>query len=244
MVTRKGKKKTGRLEMEDRLFGMVERASLKGESLPGEPTLANMLGVSRPSLREALVRLERDGVIHRRKGRQTFINKDALDLAGRFDQVGDFSEVLSAAGFNPSVEVLVEERTKMGSETANAFGCEIGTPVLRIVKRWLADGNPVRVAIDEVPLPSLDVKLPKGRSVLDLVPHLSGEKVLWDLAVPGAVNATKELADWLGVPLRSALLVLECIGISQSGERVFHAHDYYVPGAVRLGLIRTVNEQR
>ena len=132
----------------------------------------------------------------------------------------------------------------MGSETANAFGCEIGTPVLRIVKRWLADGNPVRVAIDEVPLPSLDVKLPKGRSVLDLVPHLSGEKVLWDLAVPGAVNATKELADWLGVPLRSALLVLECIGISQSGERVFHAHDYYVPGAVRLGLIRTVNEQR
>ena len=64
MVARKGKKKTGRLEMEDRLFGMVERASLKGESLPGEPTLANMLGVSRPSLREALVRLERDGVIH------------------------------------------------------------------------------------------------------------------------------------------------------------------------------------
>ena len=244
MVTRKGKKKTGRLEMEDRLFGMVERASLKGESLPGEPTLANMLGVSRPSLREALVRLERDGFIYRRKGSQTFINKDALDLAGRFDQVGDFSEVLSAAGFIPGVEVLVEERTKMGSETANAFGCEIGTPVLRIVKRWLADGNPVRVAIDEVPLPSLDVKLPKGRSVLDLVPHLSGEKVLWDLAVPGAVNATKELADWLGVPLRSALLVLECIGISQSGERVFHAHDYYVPGAVRLGLIRTVNEQR
>jgi GntR family transcriptional regulator len=242
MAIRKGKKKTGRLEMEDRLLGMVERASSKGESLPGEPTLANMLGVSRPSLREALVRLERDGVIHRRKGSQTFINKDALDLAGRFDQVGDFSEVLSEAGFVPSVEVLVEERIKMGSETANAFGCEVGTPVLRIVKRWLADGSPVRLAIDEVPLPSFDVKLPKGRSVLELVPHLTGQKVLWDLAVPGAVNATKELSEWLDVPLRSALLVLECIGISQAGERVFYAHDYYVPGAVRLGLIRTIDK--
>lgn len=240
VATKRSQVGAGRAEVDRRLLDLVERVADEGTALPGEPTLAGLLGVSRPTLREALARLERDGVLHRRKGSRPFVNRAALELAGRFDQLWDFSAVLQEAGFEASVEVLVEERTRLGAASAAAFGVAEGTPALRIVKRWLADGVPVRLAIDELPLPADDVLLTANRSVLELVPEITGERVRWDLAMPGAVNATRQLAAWLEVPVRSALLVLECIGIAQSGARVFRALDHYVPWAVRLGLIRTV----
>jgi GntR family transcriptional regulator len=229
-----------RSEIDRRLLDVVGRSVDEGTALPGEPTLASLLGVSRPTLREALARLERDGVLHRRQGSQTFVNRAALELVGRFDQVADFSDVLRDAGFKPGVEVLVEERIRLKAEAAAAFDVAVGTPALRIVKRWMADGRPVRLAIDELPLPSEAITLKSGRSVLDLVPQLAGERVVWELAMPGAVNANREMSGWLDVAPRTALLMLECLGISQSGARVYRALDHYVPWAVRLGLIRTI----
>lgn len=45
-----------------------------GSTLPGERTLANELGVTRPTLREAIQRLARDGWLTVRQGRPTVVN--------------------------------------------------------------------------------------------------------------------------------------------------------------------------
>jgi len=45
-----------------------------GATLPGERDLASQLGVTRPTLREALQRLERDGWISIRQGKSTVVN--------------------------------------------------------------------------------------------------------------------------------------------------------------------------
>lgn len=45
-----------------------------GETLPGERALAEQLGVTRPTLREALQRLARDGWLTVRQGKQTVVN--------------------------------------------------------------------------------------------------------------------------------------------------------------------------
>ncbi len=47
---------------------------LPGAALPGERELAAQLGVTRPTLREALQRLERDGWISIRQGKSTCVN--------------------------------------------------------------------------------------------------------------------------------------------------------------------------
>src|SRR5512136_106072 len=56
------------------LLGLVEGGTYQpGEQLPGEKELAAQLGISRATLREALLNLEQDGVVVRRHGIGTFV---------------------------------------------------------------------------------------------------------------------------------------------------------------------------
>lgn len=228
-------------DVEVRILDLVGRAVADGSPLPGEPALAVRLGVSRPALREALARLESLGILHRRRGSRPVINQAALALEGRFDQIADFADVLTDAGYSASVDVIDERVIALDEDAAAQFGLVAGASAWRITKRWCADRRPVRVAIDTIPLPAdCDISAVMTRSVLEIVPELTGERVLWELALPGATNAPDDLATWFGVAPGTALLTLDCLGIAQSGERVFHALDHYLPWAVRLGLMRTV----
>jgi GntR family transcriptional repressor for pyruvate dehydrogenase complex len=75
-----------RVEIINRLRKMVRSNGLKpGTRLPSEPALATMLGVSRPSLREALTVLETLGVLEVRRGVGAFVKDPsaaALDSSG------------------------------------------------------------------------------------------------------------------------------------------------------------------
>jgi GntR family negative regulator for fad regulon and positive regulator of fabA len=53
---------------------MLDGAFPPGSTLPGERELAGLLGITRPTLREALARLERDGWLTVRQGKSTRVN--------------------------------------------------------------------------------------------------------------------------------------------------------------------------
>tara|TARA_R110001583_G_scaffold10698_4_gene49078 strand:+ start:12435 stop:13184 length:750 start_codon:yes stop_codon:yes gene_type:complete len=64
--------------IEDRIESMILDGSLElGEKLPAERELAKQFDVSRPSLREAIQRLESKGLLTRRQGGGTYV-KEAL----------------------------------------------------------------------------------------------------------------------------------------------------------------------
>lgn len=55
---------------------MIEKGDFNpGERLPAERQLAEQLGVSRPSLREAIQKLASKGILHSRQGGGTFVNR-------------------------------------------------------------------------------------------------------------------------------------------------------------------------
>ena len=76
----------------DRLREIWTEAARTGEGLPGESVLAERLQVSRPALREALARLETQGLVLRRKGAGTVVNAGALQVMARFDVQVDYAE--------------------------------------------------------------------------------------------------------------------------------------------------------
>ena len=58
------------------LDAMIQRGDFKpGERLPAERQLAEQLGVSRPSLREAIQKLASKGILKSRQGGGTFVNR-------------------------------------------------------------------------------------------------------------------------------------------------------------------------
>ncbi len=175
------------LALVERLRAVTLRAGRLGEPLPGEPTLARDLGVSRPSVREALVRLEAEGLIRRRKGADTVVNPGALEMLARFDQQVEFADLLRHAGFEPTVELLESATVLLAERDAKALGQPAGGPALRTVKRWRADGAPVMVAVDVVPAPDGD-----GDRLDGLDPHAG----LFDLV--RALTATWWSGNWRG----------------------------------------------
>jgi GntR family transcriptional regulator len=232
------------LALVERLRAVALRAVRRGEALPGEPTLAQHLGVSRPSVREGLVRLEAEGFIRRRKGAGTVVNPGAVEMLARFDQQVEFADLLRQAGFEPTVELLEAATVALADRDAKALDRPAGTPSLRTVKRWRADGTPVMVAVDVVPSPDGDgnrlAALDPESGLFELVRALTGEVVEWELAWPGAEPLRGPVRRWLDSSSGGAVLTLDLVGVSRRGARVYHALEYHVPGAVPSGFIRSV----
>lgn len=228
-------------DLGERILDAGVSAVRDGRGFPGESTLVEMFRVSRPALREALARLEASGLIYRRQGAPTVLNAAALELAGRFDEFGEFSEVITEAGMEPKLELIEAQIQPWSPERHGLFRAE-PEYVMRSVKRWLADGVPVRVAEDLVPLPrgSELSAIDAGQSVLTLVSSLFGDDVTWEIAVPTAVLASAEVARWLDVRRGSPLLKLQTIGLTAQGVEAFRSNDHHVPGLIPQGFIRVV----
>ncbi len=212
----------------------------KSQALPSETELATRFGVGRATLRDALTRLESEGLILRRKGADTIVNAAALDLSARIDLQVDFAEILSDAGFKSEVTLLDSGRRRLGSKEASSLGLERGTPALRTVKRWDADGRPVMLAIDWIPLFQTEEELDPTTTVFDLAAVASGEEITWEVACPGAVAITGDTAKWMKLKSGIPVWTLERVGMGQTGRRCFLAMEYHLPSVVRYGFVRSV----
>jgi len=89
----------------------IKNGSLKpGEKLPSERKLANLLGVSRASVREAIQALAYSGYLEVIQGKGTYV----LDMAAKYDEIVNFLSEFS----NYSVDYLMEARMIIEGELA------------------------------------------------------------------------------------------------------------------------------
>ncbi len=77
-----------------------------GGRIPSETDLANNLGVSRTTIRDALSRLEIEGVIYRKQGAGTFVNEPGLQIKSRLEEIWSYESILEDHGYTPSTRIL------------------------------------------------------------------------------------------------------------------------------------------
>lgn len=221
-----------------RLRSLVKEIGALGGVLPGESQLAAQLGVSRPTVRDALTHLEAQGLILRRKGADTLVNTAAADLAARIDLEVDFTEILKDAGFAAGVSLLEGRIGQLNEREAELLAAEKGAPAISTVKRWTADGQVVMVAVDLIPAPDGVVVADYTRPVFDIAMAVTGEEVAWEVVCPGAVAAKGDIARWLTLPAGRPVWTLERVGLGRSGRRSFLATEYHLPSGIRYGFVR------
>ena len=92
--------------------------------LPSELELADVLGVSRTVVRDALSDLERDGYVERVRGIGTLVNRDVVRVENRMDQKLEFNRMIRSIGRVPHSDNLMVTRETAMPELAAKLGLD------------------------------------------------------------------------------------------------------------------------
>lgn len=203
----------------------IEDSSLApGELLENEISLANRLGISRPTARQALRVLVDKRQLVRRRGAGTRVApvtiRRPVELTSLYDD-------LSKSGRSPRTVVLEHGVVPASPEVAMALGIPEGTDVLRLRRLRLADDEPIAVMTNFLPLRIAPTRAEleadglydclRGRGVTPRVAH---QRI-------GARAATAAEARMLDEGPRAALLTMERTAFDESGAAVeFGQHIY------------------
>jgi GntR family transcriptional regulator len=120
------------------------------DRLPPEDELAEMLNVSRTTVRAALLDLEIRGLISRRRALGTTVNAHVSATQLALDRLVGFNWLLKEKGYRVRVE-LSHEFGPVRPEFATAFGIEADMECCMLSKRYYADGVCAIGIMDAIP---------------------------------------------------------------------------------------------
>jgi GntR family transcriptional regulator len=211
------------------------------DRVPAEMDLANDLGVSRTTVRDALSRLENEGVIYRKQGAGTFVNRPGLRIRSRLDEIWSYEAVLQAHGYEPSTQVLEIKQETADAELATDLSLAKDAPVLKVRKLFLEDDQPVILTCNYIPLDLVEGAVKEEDFVVPIFTYLSetvGLHLSYYLSEIVPVLAQGDLAETLHVPSPTAVLSLHETGYNENNEPILKALSYFRDDLLRLGLIR------
>lgn len=148
--------------------------------------------------------------------------------------------MIRAMGSEPAVEVLDSEVSQITIEEAKEFDLTPSTRVLRIRKRWTADGVPVLLAADSIPLPKTadEVAVDFETPLSQIVELVGGESADWEVVWPLAELLDEQNAEWAGLSVADPILGLEVSGVTWSGEVCYWTKERHLRNFFRYAMVR------
>lgn len=222
-----------------------------GDRLPPEHDVAEMLGISRGTLRTALQRLEDSGEIVRRQGSGTFVGRVAVPTAldERLERLEPYSSLAKRRGVSLAATKLRIEQRAVGAEVGELLDLDPSAEVTTIFRVLLASGAPTAVMFD-VAHPSIDLpdfktlqrQLESGKMVLDVLLEL-GVPVGFarTRVMPCLVTPREQVGQSLQIQRTTAVLELEEVIYVGGGEPVGYSRDLFAPGALDVHVMRSLD---
>lgn len=213
-------------QLSQQLQSAIERGQLTpGTLLGNEIELAGRLGLSRPTVRQAIQLLVDKGLLVRRRGVGTQVVHSEVK---RPPELSSLYDDLEAAGRRPATQVLRNTVEQATAEVAAALGIAEGDDVVLIERLRLAHGEPLAQLRNHLPPGLLDLETgPLERTGLYRLMRDAGLNLHSARQTIGARAATAEEGNRLGEPQGAPLLSLRRTTFDDTGRAVeFGSHSY------------------
>jgi GntR family transcriptional regulator len=201
-----------------------------GERLPSESEICERYGVSRATVRQALLRLENEGMIQRLKGRGTFIS-DARHRSWLVQSSeGFFHDEVGRGGLDVTSRVRRAELTRLPRWATQALSLHDDATGVVLERLRFINGNVALHVTDYLPsvhaAAALSLRDRPG-SLYDRLREEAGVTVHGGRRIIEATHAAPEIADLLGVGPRTPLLLVESVSWDARFEP-FHCYHSWV----------------
>jgi GntR family transcriptional regulator len=221
------------------LTELIHRGDLvAADRLPREDRFAQVLGVSRMTLRQALATLESTGMVERKTGRLggTFIREPRIecDLTG----LAGFTEQMRRANVRAGAKVQSARTVAANATAARALAIPRGSPVYEVVRVRTAGREPLAIECSCFPsdvFPDLLTHRLTG-SLYALMARQYGQAPVSASEALEPVIAGEREAALLGVEISSPLMLIERTAFTRAGLPVEFARDMFRPDRIRIAV--------
>jgi GntR family transcriptional regulator len=211
-----------------------------GTQLPPEPELSATLGVSRATLRGALARLEREGLVRRRQRAGTTVLRQPI-LHNPLDENRGVREMIEASGRRHATRDTEIRFVTAPDSVCEALALEPGTEVTVLERTRTADDEPVVVTIDHI-----DTRIVESATapLMPDVPFYSWLKdhceieVAYGIARVKAIAAAGDIMRRLQVDAGVPILALTQTDYGADGKPVLHSQEFHSIDAFDISIVR------
>ncbi|MFF3846060.1 GntR family transcriptional regulator [Streptomyces sp. NPDC002328] len=204
----------------------IEHGALApGNLLGNEIDLSTRLGLSRPTVRQAIQSLVDKGLLVRRRGVGTQVVhsqvKRPLELSSLYDD-------LETAGQGPATQVVRNERVPATADVAAALGIPEGAEITLLERLRSTHGQPVAFLCNYLPPALLDLDTPRLESTgLYRMLREAGITLHSARQTIGARSATAEEAALLTEKAGAAVLTMQRTAYDDTGRAVEYGTHIY-----------------
>ena len=224
------------------LSNLIQSAP-KGSKLPSEPVLAEQLGVSRATLREAMRTFESQGMLKRQQGVGTFVVGPTQIIESGLEVLESIETLAERIGLEVSMGLFELSHLNATAQQAAKLNLSINDPVIEVRRVIMTHDSPVAYLIDILPEFVLDPEILATRftgSVLDLLINVGDPPLSTSKTEISAIHAPVDVAKALNIQRGDTLLLLNALLFNEAGDPVDFSHSYFLPGYFRMHIIRKI----
>lgn len=217
------------VQIAETLIEQIESGQLPpGSRLPSERELSKQFGVNRMTLRQSLMMLDNQGLLHRRQGDGTYVSLPKIERAA--GKLFPFSKEMRSQGYRPTARIILLEQRPAEVSVARQLTLSVGAQVYYSHRLRLINQQPVMLEKFALPawrFPNFEAYDLENQSIYQIMARDYQVHITQAHQSLEPVVATAYEAHLLGVPTGSPLMLERRITFDTEMQVVEYSKDLY-----------------